>query len=220
MSLTIEVEPSTNTAVYNPVRFEFSSDVTSDYTIGIELEVDGSVGNNNGYLELGFVDSPSLLVGDFVKISQNGGIDAYSGVWLVTSVVANTITINAPFVGTGTSQIWLYKYIRNYNAVIRVFGFNYCDNGFEELAKLTLKPTFVLGYCYFIVDIADILKDYNSECNVVTDVISGDLFPLISPPIIQNNLKSYIRYYISYAEGFDNPVGNDTEYEETEPIDL
>jgi hypothetical protein len=220
MSLTIEVEPSTNTAVYNPVRFEFSSDVTSDYTIGIELEVDGSVGNNNGYLELGFVDSPSLLVGDFVKISQNGGIDAYSGVWLVTSVVANTITINAPFVGTGTSQIWLYKYLRNYNAVIRVFGFNYCDNGFEELAKLTLKPTFVLGYCYFIVDIADILKDYNSECNVVTDVISGDLFPLISPPIIQNNLKSYIRYYISYAEGFDNPVGNDTEYEETEPIDL
>jgi hypothetical protein len=220
MSLTIEVEPSTNTAVYNPVRFEFSSDVTSDYTIGIELEVDGSVGNNNGYLELGFVDSPSLLVGDFVKISQNGGIDAYSGVWLVTSVVANTITINAPFVGTGTSQIWLYKYLRNYNAVIRVFGFNYCDNGFEELAKLTLKPTFVLGYCYFIVDIADILKDYNSECNVVTDVISGDLFPLISPPIIQNNLKSYIRYYISYAEGFDNPVGNDTEYEETEPTDL
>jgi hypothetical protein len=220
MSLTIVVEPSTNTAVYNPVRFEFSSDVTSDYTIGIELEVDGSVGNNNGYLELGFVDSPSLLVGDFVKISQNGGIDAYSGVWLVTSVVANTITINAPFVGTGTSQIWLYKYLRNYNAVIRVFGFNYCDNGFEELAKLTLKPTFVLGYCYFIVDIADILKDYNSECNVVTDVISGDLFPLISPPIIQNNLKSYIRYYISYAEGFDNPVGNDTEYEETEPIDL
>jgi hypothetical protein len=220
MSLTIEVEPSTNTAVYNPVRFEFSSDVTSDYTIGIELEVDGSVGNNNGYLELGFVDSPSLLVGDFVKISQNGGIDAYSGVWLVTSVVANTITINAPFVGTGTSQIWLYKYIRNYNAVIRVFGFNYCDNGFEELAKLTLKPTFVLGYCYFIVDIADILKDYNSECNVVTDVISGDLFPLISPPIIQNNLKSYIRYYISYAEGFDNPVGNEAQYEETTPSDL
>jgi hypothetical protein len=220
MSLTIEVEPSTNTAVYNPVRFEFSSDVTSDYTIGIELEVDGSVGNNNGYLELGFVDSPSLLVGDFVKISQNGGIDAYSGVWLVTSVVANTITINAPFVGTGTSQIWLYKYLRNYNAVIRVFGFNYCDNGFEELAKLTLKPTFVLGYCYFIVDIADILKDYNSECNVVTDVISGDLFPLISPPIIQNNLKSYIRYYISYAEGFDNPVGNEAQYEETTPSDL
>jgi hypothetical protein len=220
MSLTIEVEPSINTAVYNPVRFEFNSDVTSDYTIGAELEVDGSVGNNNGYLELGFVDSPSLLVGDFVKISQNGGIDAYSGVWLVTSVVANTITINAPFVGTGTSQIWLYKYLRNYNAVIRVFGFNYCDNGFEELAKLTLKPTFVLGYCYFIIDIADVLKDFNSECNVVTDVISGDLFPLVSPPIIQNNLKSYIRYYISYAEGFDNPVGNDSEYEETEPVDL
>lgn len=220
MSLTIEVEPSINTAVYNPVRFEFSSDVRSDYTIGIELEVDASVANNNGYLELGFVDSPSLLVGDFIKISQNGGIDAYNGVWLVTSVVGNTITINAPFVGTGTSQIWLYKYLRNYNAVIRVFGFNYCDNGFEELAKLTLKPTFVLGYCYFIVDIADILKDFNSECNVATDVISGDLFPLISPPIIQNNLKSYIRYYISYAEGFDNPVGNEAEYEETEPVDL
>jgi hypothetical protein len=220
MSLTIEVEPSVNTAVYNPVRFEFSSDVRSDYTIGIELEVDGSVANNNGYLELGFVDSPSLLVGDFIKISQNGGIDAYNGVWLVTSVVGNTITINAPFVGTGTSQIWIYKYLRNYNAVIRVFGFNYCDNGFEELAKLTLKPTFVLGYCYFIVDIADILKDFNSECNVATDVISGDLFPLISPPIIQNNLKSYIRYYISYAEGFDNPVGNEAEYEETEPVDL
>jgi len=40
MSLTIEVQPSVNTAVYNPVRFEFNSDVTSDYTIGAETEGD------------------------------------------------------------------------------------------------------------------------------------------------------------------------------------
>jgi hypothetical protein len=220
MSLTIEVEPSINTAVYNPIRFEFNSDVTSDYTIGAEIEADLGQVNNNGYLQLDLSSPHGLLVGDFIKVSQNATIDAYNGVWLVTSVVGDSFTINAPFVGSGVGQIWFYKYLRNYNAVIRVFGFNYCDNGFEELAKLTLKPTFVLGYCYFIVDIADILKDYNSECNVVTDVISGDLFPLISPPIIQNNLKSYIRYYISYAEGFDNPVGNESEYEETPPTDL
>jgi hypothetical protein len=220
MSLTIEVEPSINTAVYNPIRFEFNSDVTSDYTIGAETEADLGQVNNNGYLQLDLSSPHGLLVGDFIKVSQNATIDAYNGVWLVTSVVGDSFTINAPFVGVGTGNIWFYKYLRNYNAVIRVFGFNYCDNGFEELAKLTLKPTFVLGYCYFIVDIADILKDYNSECNVVTDVISGDLFPLISPPIIQNNLKSYIRYYISYAEGFDNPVGNEAEYEETAPTDL
>jgi hypothetical protein len=220
MSLTIEVEPSINTAVYNPIRFEFNSDVRSDYTIGIEIEVDNSQVNNNGYLQLDLSSPHGLLVGDFILISQNAGIEAYNGIWIVTEVVGDTFTINAPFVGSGSSAIWFYKYLRNYNAVIRVFGFNYCDNGFEELAKLTLKPTFVLGYCYFIVDIADILKDYNSECNVVTDVISGDLFPLISPPIIQNNLKSYIRYYISYAEGFDNPVGNEAQYEETTPSDL
>ena len=221
MSLTIEVQPSVNTAVYNPIRFEFNSDVTSDYTIGAEIEADDNQTNDNGYLQLNLSLPHGLLVGDFVKISQNATIEAYNGVWLVTSVVGDSFTINAPYVGAGDgNNIWYYKYLRNYNAVIRVFGFNYCDNGFEELAKITLKPTFVLGYCYFIIDIADILKDYNSECNVVTDVISGDLFPLISPPIIQNNLKSYIRYYISYAEGFDNPVGNDTEYEETEPIDL
>jgi hypothetical protein len=220
MSLTIEVEPSLNTAVYNPVRFEFNSDVRSDYTIGAEIEVDDFLDNNNGYLRLNLTYPHGLLVGDFILISQNVGIDAYSGVWLVTEVVGDTFTINAPFVGVGSGYMFFYKYLRNYNAVIRVFGFNYCDNGFEELAKLTLKPTFVLGYCYFIIDVADILKDYNSECNVVTDVISGDLFPLISPPIIQNNLKSYIRYYISYAEGFDNPVGNEAEYEETAPTDL
>jgi hypothetical protein len=220
MSLTIEVEPSINTAVYNPIRFEFNSDVTSDYTIGAEINAGDGQSNDNGYLQLNLTEEHFLLVGDFILISQNAGIDAYNGVWLVTAVVGDSFTINAPFVGIGTGTIHYFKYLRNYNAVIRVFGFNYCDNGFEELAKLTLKPTFVLGYCYFIVDIADILKDYNSECNVVTDVISGDLFPLISPPIIQNNLKSYIRYYISYAEGFDNPVGNEAEYEETEPTDL
>jgi len=173
MSLTIEVEPSLNTAVYNPVRFEFNSDVTSDYTIGAETEADLGQVNNNGYLQLDLSFPHGLLVGDFIKISQNATIDAYNGVWLVTSVVGDSFTINAPYVGAGSGNIWFYKYLRNYNAVIRVFGFNYCDNGFEELAKLTLKPTFVLGYCYFIVDIADILKEYNSECNVATDVISG-----------------------------------------------
>jgi len=220
MSLTIEVEPSVNTAVYNPVRFEFSSDVTSDYTIGAEIEADLGQVNNNGYLQLDLSSPHGLLVGDYIKISQNANVEAYNGVWLVTSVVGDSFTINAPYVGAGTGNLWFHKYYKNYNAVIRVFGFNYCDNGFEQLAKITLKPTFVLGYCYFIIDVADILKDYNSECNVVTDVISGDLFPLISPPIIQNNKKSYIRYYISYAEGFDNPVGNLAQYEETTPSDL
>ncbi len=220
MSLTIEVEPSVNTAVYNPVRFEFSSDVTSDYTIGAEIEANLGQVNNNGYLQLDLSSPHGLLVGDYIKISQNANVEAYNGVWLVTSVVGNSFTINAPYVGAGTGNIWFFKYYKNYNAVIRVFGFNYCDNDFEQLAKITLKPTFVLGYCYFIIDVADILKDYNSECNVVTDVISGDLFPLISPPIIQNNKKSYIRYYISYAEGFDNPVGNLAQYEETTPSDL
>jgi hypothetical protein len=219
MSLTIELEANTYSAVYNPIVFEFSSDVRSDYTIGIELEVDGSVANNNGYLELGFVDSPSLLVGDFIKISQNGGIDAYNGVWLVTSVVGNTITINAPFVGTGTSQIWLYKYLRNYNAVIRVYGYFNCIAGYGLLAKIQLKPYFVDGYCYFSIDISDILKDFNTECNT-TEGMTSNLFPLVSPPTIQTNNQSFIKYYISYAEGFDNPVNNESEYIETPPSDL
>jgi hypothetical protein len=219
MSLTIELEANTYSAVYNPIIFEFSSDVRSDYTIGTEFEVDGSVANNNGYLELGFVDSTGLLVGDFILISQNGGIDAYSGIWIVTSVVGNTITINAPFVGTGTSQIFLYRYLRNYNAVIRVFGYFNCIADYGLLAKIQLKPYFVDGYCYFSIDISDILKDFNTECNT-TEGMTSNLFPLVSPPTIQTNNQSFIKYYISYAEGFDNPVNNESEYIETPPSDL
>ena len=219
MSLTIEVEPSINSAVYNPVRFEFSSDVTSDYTIGAEIEADLGQVNNNGYLQLDLSSPHGLLVGDFIKISQNATIDAYNGVWLVTSVVGDSFTINAPFVGVGDSTFWFYKYLRNYNAVIRVFGYFNCIADYGLLAKIQLKPYFVDGYCYFSIDISDILKDFNTECNT-TEGMTSNLFPLVSPPTIQTNNQSFIKYYISYAEGFDNPVNNEAEYIETPPSDL
>jgi hypothetical protein len=50
--------------------------------------------------------------------------------------------------------------------------------------------------------------------------MTSNLFPLVSPPTIQNNFNSFIKYYISYAEGFDNPVGNEAEYIETGASDL
>ena len=218
MSLTIELEANTYSAVYNPIVYEFSSDVRSDYTIGAEVEVEFGQSNNNGYLQLNF-EGNTLLVGDFLLISQNAGIDAYNGIWLVTEVEEFSITINAPFVGTGTGAIWFYKYLRNYNAVIRVFGYFNCITGYGLLAKIQLKPYFVDGYCYFSIDISDILKDFNTECNT-TEGMTSNLFPLVSPPIIQTNNQSFIKYYISYAEGFDNPVNNEAEYIETPPSDL
>jgi hypothetical protein len=219
MSLTIELEANTYSAVYNPIVFEFSSDVRSDYTIGAEIEVDDFLDNNNGYLRLNLTYPHFLLVGDFIKISDNVGIDAYNGIWLVTEVVGDTFTINAPFVGVGSGYMRFYKYLRNYNAVIRVFGYFNCIADYGLLAKIQLKPYFVDGYCYFSIDISDILKDFNTECNT-TEGMTSNLFPLVSPPTIQTNNQSFIKYYISYAEGFDNPVNNESEYIETPPSDL
>jgi hypothetical protein len=219
MSLTIELEANTYSAVYNPIVFEFSSDVTSDYTIGAEIQADNGQDNNNGYLKLNFSSPHGLLVGDFIKISDNVGIDAYNGIWIITEVVGDSFTINAPFVGVGTGNITFYKYLRNYNAVIRVFGYFNCIANYGLLAKIQLKPYFVDGYCYFSIDISDILKDFNTECNT-TEGMTSNLFPLVSPPTIQTNNQSFIKYYISYAEGFDNPVNNESEYIETPPSDL
>jgi hypothetical protein len=219
MSLTIELEANTYNAVYNPIVYEFSSDVRSDYTIGAEIQADNGQDNNNGYLKLNFSSPHGLLVGDFIKILDNVGIDAYNGIWIITEVVGDSFTINAPFVGVGTGNITFYKYLRNYNAVIRVFGYFNCIANYGLLAKVQLKPYFVDGYCYFSIDISDILKDFNTECNT-TEGMTSNLFPLVSPPTIQTNNQSFIKYYISYAEGFDNPVNNEAEYIETPPSDL
>ena len=221
MSLTISVEPNSSTAVYNPIVFEFDSDVASDFTIGGEIESETTT-NNNGYVQI-FNSSAGhgLLQGDFIKISQNGGISSLSGIWIVTKIIdTETFVINAPYTIAPTSPVWYFKYLKNYNAVIRVFAYNLCDASYKLIAKLTLKPRFVGGFCKFYIDVADILKDFNNECNTADDVISGDLFPLISAPIIQTNNNSFLSFYISYAEGFDNPISGDAEYIETSPSDL
>lgn len=221
MSLTISTEPSLYTGVYNPIIFEFDSDVTSDFTIGGEIEAENFY-NTNGYCTI-FNGSAShgLLVGDFVKISQDGGISGLQGIWIVTQIIdSENFVINAPYTIAPTSPVFYYKYLKNYNAVIRVFAYNLCDADYNLIAKLTLKPRFVGGYCQFYIDIADILKDFNNECNTADDVISGDLFPLLAPPIIQANNNSFLKFYISYAEGFDNPISGEAEYIETTPSDL
>lgn len=221
MSLTISTEPSSYTAVYNPIIFEFDSDVASDFTIGAEIEAE-SFTNTNGYCTI-FNGSAGhgLLVGDFIKISQNGGIAGLEGIYIVTKIInTETFVINAPYTIAPTSPVWYFKYLKNYNAVIRVYAYNLCDATYKLIAKLTLKPRFIGGYCKFYIDIADILKDFNNECNTADDVISGDLFPLVSAPIIQTNNNSFLKFYISYAEGFDNPISGDAEYIETTPSDL
>jgi hypothetical protein len=221
MSLTISTEPSSYTGVYNPIIFAFDSDVTSDFTIGAETESE-TTSNYNGYIQIfNGTTAHGLLKGDFIKISQDGGLAALAGIWIVTNIFdPNTFVINAPYTIAPTGQVWYYKYLKNYNAVIRVYAYNLCDAGYNLIAKLTLKPRFVGGFCQFYIDVADILKDFNNECNTADDIISGDLFPLISPPIIQTNNNSFLSFYISYAEGFDNPISGDAEYIETEPSDL
>ena len=221
MSLTISTEPNSYTAVYNPIIFEFDSDVASDFTIGAEKESE-TTSNYNGYIQI-FNGSTAhgLLVGDFIKISQDGGITGLEGIYIVTKIIDNdNFVINAPYTIAPTGQVWYYKYLKNYNAVFRVFAYNLCDANYKLIAKLTLKPRFIGGYCKFYIDVADILKDFNNECNTADDVISSDLFPLISAPIIQTNNNSFLSFYISYAEGFDNPISGDAEYIETSPSDL
>lgn len=219
MSLTIELEANTYSAVYNPIVFEFSSDVAADYTIGAEIESE-TTSNYNGYVQLFVSTGHGLLVGDFIKISQDGGLAGLAGIWIVTTIIdIEHFVINAPYTTAPSSPVWYFKYLNNYNAIIRVYGYFNCIAGYGLLAKIQLKPYFVDGFCYFSIDISDILKDYNTECNT-TEGMTSNLFPLVSPPIIQTNNQSFIKYYISYAEGFDNPVGTDAEYIETPPSDL
>lgn len=221
MSLTINTEPNSYTAVYNPIIFEFDSDVASDFTIGAEKESE-TTSNYNGFIQIySSLALHGLLQGDFIKISQDGGITGLEGIYIVTKIIdTETFVINAPYTIAPTGQVWYYKYLKNYNAVIRVFAYNLCDANYKLISKLTLKPRFVGGYCKFYIDVADILKDFNNECNTADDVISSDLFPLISAPIIQTNNNSFLSFYISYAEGFDNPISGDAEYIETSPSDL
>jgi len=219
MSLTIEVEANTYSAVYNPIVFEFSSDVAADYTIGAAQEVEG-FNNYNGYVQIFNGAGHGLLVGDFIKITQDGGLAGLGGIWIVTAILNyDTFVINAPYTTAPSSSVFYFKYLNNYNAIIRVYGYFDCITGYGLLAKIQLKPYFVDGFCYFSIDISDILKDFNSECNTIEGMTSN-LFPLVSPPTIQTNSQSFIKYYISYAEGFDNPVGTDAEYIETTPSDL
>jgi hypothetical protein len=220
MSLTIELEANTYNAVYNPIVYEFSSDVAADYTIGPEVEVE-VISNYNGYIQIYSTLAPhGLLQGDYVKISQDGGLAGFAGIWIVTKVIdTDTFVINAPYTVAPSGQVWYFKYLNNYNAIIRVYGYFECITNYGLIAKIQLKPYFNNGYCWFYIDISDILKDFNSTCNT-TEGMTSNLFPLVSPPTIQNNFNSFIKYYISYAEGFDNPVGNEAEYIETGASDL
>jgi hypothetical protein len=219
MSLTIEIEPDEISAVYNPVKFQFASDVRSDYTIGdVHTIVPNVIVNNNGYVEISYDVDHLLLAGDFVKITDNGGITGLDGVWLIREVIdADSYVINCPYTETNAENVLLYKFLRNYSCVIRVFAYNLCDANYQLIAKLLFKPLFSEGYCYFRTDIANILKNYNNECNTEIDNISADLMPLINIPDSQINNKSFLSYYISYAEGFDNPVVGTPEYVETIP---
>jgi hypothetical protein len=220
MSLTISTEPSSYTGVYNPIIFEFDSDVTSSFTIGDEKR-STTTSNYNGYVQFYNAIGHELLQGDFIKISQNGGINTLEGIYIVTKIIDDAnFVINAPYTIAPTSDVFYFKYLKNYNAVIRIYAYNLCDAEYNLISKLTLKPRFVGGFCQFYIDVADILKDFNNECNTADDVISGDLFPLLAPPIIQTNNNSFLKFYISYAEGFDNPISGDAEYIETEPSDL
>jgi hypothetical protein len=219
MSLTIELEANTYNAVYNPIVYEFSSDVAADYTIGSETEAE-AFSNYNGYVQLFNGSGHGLLQGDYIKISQDGSVAGLAGIWIVTKVIdGDNFVINAPYTIAPTSPVFYFKYLNNYNAIIRVYGYFECLTDYGLIAKIQLKPYFKDGFCWFSIDISDILKDFNASCNT-TEGMTSNLFPLVSPPIIQSNFNSFIKYYISYAEGFDNPVGNEAEYIETGSSDL
>jgi hypothetical protein len=221
MSLTLVTQPAFQNAVYNPITYLFSSDVTDDYTIGAQLSVSaGNITNTAGYVTF-FSAAHGLLQGDFILVTDQADITNLLGVVYITQLIdVNTFVTNIPFTITNSANVLFYKYYNNYNAIIRVYGYFDCIADYGLLAKIQLRPFFDGGFCNFYIDIADILKDFNSDCNTAAGGISADLYPLSSILTLQNNEQSFLKFYISYAEGFDNPVGTDAEYIETPPTDL
>jgi hypothetical protein len=221
MSLTLVTQPAIQTAVYNPITYLFSSDVRDNYTIGAELSVGaGNITNTTGYVTF-FSPSHGLLQGDFILVTDQADITNLLGVVYITQLIdVNTFVTNIPFTITNGGDVKFFKYYNNYNAIIRVYGYFDCIADYGLLAKIQLRPFFDGGFCNFYIDIADILKDFNSDCNTASGGISSDLYPLSSILTYQNNEQSFLKFYISYAEGFDNPVGTDAEYIETPPTDL
>ena len=221
MSLTLVTQPAIQSAVYNPITYLFSSDVRDDYTIGSQLSVGaGNITNTNGYVTF-FSAAHGLLQGDFILVTDQANLSNLLGVVYITQLIdVNTFVTNIPFTITNSASVFFYLYYNNYNSVIRIFGYFDCIADYGLLAKIVLKPFFDGGFCNFYIDISDVLKDFNSDCNTAAGGISADLYPLTSTLTLQNNEQSFLKFYISYAEGFDNPVNNDAKYIETPPTDL
>lgn len=221
MSLTLEAQPAFQNAVYNPITYLFSSDVGDNFTIGAEYAMSsGNITNTAGYVTFNY-SLHGLLQGDFILVTDQSDLTNLLGVVYITQLIdVNTFVTNIPFTITNSGDVKFFKYYNNYNAIIRVYGYFDCIADYGLLAKIQLRPFFDAGFCNFYIDIADILKDFNSDCNTAAGGISSDLYPLSSILTYQNNEQSFLKFYISYAEGFDNPVGTDAEYIETPPTDL
>lgn len=221
MSLTLDTAPAIQNAVYNPITYLFSSDVRDNYTIGAELIVhSGDITNTAGYVTF-YSPSHGLLQGDFILVTDQADITNLLGVVYITQLISvDQFVTNIPFTITNSADVKFYKYYNNYNAIIRVYGYFDCIADYGLLAKIQLRPFFDGGFCNFYIDIADILKDFNSDCNTAAGGISSDLYPLSSVLTYQNNEQSFLKFYIAYAEGFDNPVGTDAAYVETPSTDL
>lgn len=203
--------PPKFSAAYFPMILRLDSDVRDDFTTGSNKSI-SSVTNNLGFAQLQFSGAHSLLQGDYLLITSAPSRLNLLGVSLVKKIInGNTIVINKPFTGPISSSGISFKYINNYNAVVRVYV-NTQTQDDNLVAIRTIKPRFEGGFCVFECDLSSILQGYSYEGNDVRDVLDKDLYPADSNPFPQYNNRSYAEYYTEHAEAFDNPVGGDPVY--------
>lgn len=212
MALTITY-PNAITPAFNPVLITATSTVRDDYTIGSAKTIT-SITQSGGFCVLNFSAGHSLLKGDFVLITSAPGSEEIIGVGLVTQIIdSNSLKINIPFVASLTSNGTAYKYIANYSCVVDLYVYyNSAPSTAVYIGQKIQKPKFVGGFCYFEIDVASIIKSYNFKQSGSSEVLSWDLYEYATTGL-QINTKSFVKWGVELAEGFDNPSGGVPEWQ-------
>jgi hypothetical protein len=221
MALTI-TPPAEYTAAYNPIIIEAVSDVRDNFTFGAAKTVSSVSSTASGYINLNFSAAHSLLKGDFVLLSAMPGLEELEGgVFLIIAVVdTDTVTISKRYT-TGLSASGTgYKYIKNYNAFLKFYIYTKDAPGTEKyVANKTLKPGFKNGYCFFRIDVSDLVRLHTYKENSANAVMPGkDFFPINDSIDLQVNEDSFLVWGYIVTEGFDNPAGGLPTYDQDSTV--
>lgn len=215
MALTITY-PDEITPSHNPIIISAVSDVSDKFTIGSSLDFI-SVGNDAGFAEIVFDYPVTLLKGDYIFIAKGSapGAEYLEGVSLIIKKTSSdTYTINKPFQTNISSNGQAYKYLNNYTCLLKFYIYvTSAPTTAIYVASKTIVPKFVGGFCYFEIDVSNLVKAFNFEAYDVDEVLSWDLRPIGSELLIINN-HSFVKWGVELFEAFDNPSGGLPEYQQ------